>query len=229
MNCAPPPLPADSQSLRKGLSTKLLERREREGENEIIVTITLSKAAVSKNHKTGLRSGVWPGWLATTCPAFLCDTVLCHFLHCDCWVEHITELPCDIPVWIYYGCLNGLLIIFVVAKRGILSNTHQEGCTQGAAERECTHTHTHTLILVQCDPQSYSWIMVTQPIIKWHVINGKYSHVCKDCSFPHCPYGSLQLDQALVGVVGGVLRRRVMEMMEFKSRAYSTVAEGLLM
>lgn len=41
------------------------------------------KSSSQQNHKTGLLSGVWPGWLATTCPAFFCDTVLCHFLHSD--------------------------------------------------------------------------------------------------------------------------------------------------
>lgn len=41
------------------------------------------KSSSQQNHKTGLLSGVWPGWLATTYPAFLCDTVLCHFLHSD--------------------------------------------------------------------------------------------------------------------------------------------------
>lgn len=45
MKCEPPPLPPDCQPLG---NTELLEIRRREGENEIIVTITLLKAAVSK-------------------------------------------------------------------------------------------------------------------------------------------------------------------------------------
>ncbi len=51
MKCAPPPLPPDCQSPGRRLSTELLETRQREGENEIIVTITPSKAAVSKTIK----------------------------------------------------------------------------------------------------------------------------------------------------------------------------------
>lgn len=45
MKCEPPPLPPDCQPLG---NTELLEIRRREGENEIIVTITPLKAAVSK-------------------------------------------------------------------------------------------------------------------------------------------------------------------------------------
>lgn len=55
MKCAPPPLPPECQSLGRRLSTELLETRQAGrqagGENEIIVTITPSKAAVSKTIK----------------------------------------------------------------------------------------------------------------------------------------------------------------------------------
>lgn len=81
--CKTPPPPPPLTLLQLAVAAKeaeLLEHGRGERENEIIVTMTSLKAAVSKKHKSSPLSGGWPGWLAATGPTFLPDMVLCHFL-----------------------------------------------------------------------------------------------------------------------------------------------------
>lgn len=83
----PPPtsssLPAYSQPLGRRLNTQLLEHRERERQKERERWREWDhchiKSSSRQNYKNGPLSSGWPGRLATTCSAFLCDMALCHF------------------------------------------------------------------------------------------------------------------------------------------------------
>lgn len=86
MKCVTPPLHPDCQLLREKLEH--LETKQREGENEIIDTITLSKAAVSKTVK-----------VAHCQDADLCDW-LQHAWHSSvtwCFVIFFTVTLRDVP------------------------------------------------------------------------------------------------------------------------------------
>lgn len=82
MKCAPPPpswLPATGK---KAEHRPPWDKAEKAREWDHCQNYTIKRSS-QQNHKTDPLSGVWPGWLATTYPSFLCDRVLCHFPSSD--------------------------------------------------------------------------------------------------------------------------------------------------
>lgn len=151
------------------------------------------KSSSQQNHKTGLLSGGWPGWLATTCPAFLCDTVLCHFLHRETEgratseeaalflrVELLFRLTMSASMWSYFSgtCMDICHWSFYFVKLGKfkLRSTHARGYAQ-------CHVHFMTLHGIL---NPYSWIQDYGSLChnKGHSSHRKYIQVCRHSSFP---------------------------------------------
>lgn len=131
MKCEPPPLPPDCQPLG---NTELLEIRRRGREWDHCHNYTI-KSSSQQSHKTGPLSGGWPVRLATTCPAFFCDTALCHF-------------P---PQWHWgTGRIQGRSIHATVV---IIPVYKSHSCKQAIKTFRRTHANDCTQIRLQCNPE----------------------------------------------------------------------------